>query len=77
MMWPRLNLLHELLSKSGVIAITIGGDEQHTLRKLLDEIFGEDSFITTIAWKRKVSPSNDAEYFSSDHDWILLYAKNR
>lgn len=77
MMWPRLILLRELLNEYGSIFITIGDDEQHALRLLLDEIFGRENFITSICWKRKVSPSNDAEYFSSDHDWLLVYAKNQ
>lgn len=77
MMWPRLILLRELLNENGSIFITIGDDEQHALRLLLDEIFGRENFITSICWKRKVSPSNDAEYFSSDHDWLLVYAKNQ
>ncbi len=73
---PRLHLLKELLHENGSIFITIGDDEQHNLRCLLDEIFGNENFITTICWRRKVSPSNDAEFFSSDHDWLLVYAKN-
>lgn len=77
MMWPRLILLRELLNECGSIFITIGDDEQHALRLLLDEIFGRENFITSICWKRKVSPSNDAEYFSSDHDWLLVYAQNQ
>ena len=77
MMWPRLILLRELLNECGSIFITIGDDEQHALRLLVDEIFGRENFITSICWKRKVSPSNDAEYFSSDHDWLLVYAKNQ
>src|SRR5690606_4875108 len=42
-----------------------------------DEIFGEENFVTSITWQKKVSPSNDAKWFSSDHDQILLYSRNK
>ena len=77
MMWPRLQLLRELLREDGVIFISIDDHEQHRLRGILDEIFGEENFITNIIWRKKTSPQNDARYFSDNHDFVVVYAKNK
>lgn len=77
MMAPRLKLLRELLRDDGVIFISIDDNEQHRLRMLMDEIFGEENFITNVIWQKKYSPQNDAKYFSDMHDFLLVYARNR
>lgn len=77
MMWPRLNLLRELLSEKGAIVITLDDNEIHRLRGVMDEIFGEDNFVATSLWQKNYSPKNTAEFFSSDHDYVLIYAKNK
>ena len=77
MMMPRLKLLRELLSEDGAIFISCDDNEQHRLRGLLDEIFGEQNFIQNIIWQKKYSPQNDAKYFSDMHDFIVCYAKNK
>lgn len=77
MMMPRLKLLKDLLSEDGVIFISCDDEEQHSLRCLLDEIFGENNFITNIIWQKKYSPQNDAKYFSDMHDFIICYAKSK
>ena len=77
MMWPRLSLLRELLSESGVIFVTIDDNEIHRLIALCDEIFGEQNSISIVEWQKRVSPANDAEFFSTDHDHIIVFAKNR
>ena len=77
MMWPRLQLLHELLAEDGVIFISIDDNEQHHLRMVMDEIFGEENFIANIIWQKKYAPANDAKYFSDNHDFALCYAKNK
>ena len=61
MMWPRLHLLRELLAEDGVIFISIDDNEQHHLRMLMDEIFGDTNFVTNIIWQKKFSPQNDAK----------------
>ena len=76
MMWPRLHLLKELLAEDGVIFISIDDNEQHHLRMLMDEIFGEKNFPATIIWQKIFSPKNTAKYFSQDHDFILAYARD-
>lgn len=76
MMWPRLVLLRELLSETGSIWITLDDNEVHRARMVLDEIFGAENHAGTIVWANKVSPTNDAQTFSEDHDYILVYGKN-
>jgi len=77
LMWPRLNLLHELLSERGSIWITLDDNEVHHARAALDEIFGEQNFVATCIWQKNFSPKNTAQYFSEDHDYLLVYAKNK
>ncbi len=77
MMYPRLFLARNLLQEDGAIFITIDDHEVHTLRLLLDEVFGPENFVTSLAWRRKVSPANDAAWFSNDHDHILVYARSK
>ena len=77
MMWPRLQLLKELLSDDGAIFISIDDNEQHHLRMMMDEIFNKENFVTNIIWQKKFSPQNDAKYFSDNHDFVLCYAKNK
>lgn len=76
MMYPRLYLARNLLREDGVIFISIDDNEVSNLRKLCDEIFGEENFVATIIWQKVFSPKNTAKHFSEDHDYILTYAKN-
>lgn len=75
MIYPRLKLARNLLRDDGVIFISIDDNEVANLRKLCDEIFGEENFISNIVWQKKYSPQNDAKYFSDSHEHIILYAK--
>ncbi len=77
MMYPRLKLARNLLKDDGVIFISIDDNEVANLRKLCDEIFGEDNFVSDLVWKKRVSPANDSKWYSSDHEYILIYAKNK
>lgn len=76
MMYPRLKLARNLLKDDGVIFISIDDGEVSNLRKMCDEIFGEENFLCNIIWQKKYSPQNDAKYFSDSHEHILLFAKN-
>jgi len=75
MMHPRLVLLRELLAEDGSIWVTIDDNEAHYLKVLMDEVFGRQSFLTTIAWQSRYSRSSDA-IFSISHNSIHVYAKN-
>ena len=77
MMWPRLVLLRELLSEAGSIWITLDDNEVHRARMVLDEIFGEGNFVATCIWQKNFSPKNTAQFFSEDHDYVLVYAKDK
>lgn len=77
LMYPRLELLRELLSEDGSIWITIDDHEAHYLKVMCDEVFGRRNFISNIVWQKKYAPANDAIWFSDNHDHILVYAKNK
>lgn len=72
MMWPRLQLLKELLSPTGSIWVSIDDNEAAHLRNLMDEVFGDDAFVAQIAWQRRTSRENRA-VFGVSHEHILLY----
>ncbi len=76
MMWPRLHLLKELLTEDGTIFISIDHNEQHHLRMLMDEIFGEQNIVANFTWWSKYTLSNDSKTVSYQHENILSYAKN-
>lgn len=76
MMLPRLQLLRELLSEDGSIWVTIDDNEGHYLKVLMDEIFGRRNFVANVVWQKKYSPQNDAEFFSTMHDHVFVYAKS-
>jgi len=76
MMYPRLKLAQKLLSDDGAIFISIGDDEVANIRKLCDEIFGEDNFIATFVWKRRVSSGLAEKLVSTDHEYLVAYQKN-
>lgn len=73
-MLPRLLLARDLLSKDGVIFISIDDNEQGNLKLLCDDIFGEDSFISQFIWEKRVNRENRAEV-SIRHDYILCYSR--
>lgn len=77
MMWPRLTLLRELLSDSGSIWMTLDDNEVHRARMVMDEVFGEENFVATCIWRKNFSPKPGAKYFSEDHDYVLVAAKNK
>lgn len=73
--YPRLYIAKQLLKDDGVIFISIDDNEQAQLKILCDEVFGEGNFIGDVIWERAFSPKNDAKFFSENHDFILVYAK--
>ncbi|SMP18018.1 site-specific DNA-methyltransferase [Chryseobacterium profundimaris] len=77
MIYPRLKLARNLLKDDGVIFISLDDIEIANLRKICDEIFGEENFINNIIWEKKYTVANDAKYFSDNHDHILMYVKSK
>ena len=74
MIYPRIKLLSKLLTKDGAIFISIDDNECHTLKLLLDEIFGPSCFIADIIWKKRDGAPND-RIIGYIHEHILIYAK--
>lgn len=77
MMYPRLQLLKELLREDGAIFISIDDNEVANLRALMDEIFGGNNFIASVIWEKVYSPKSTAKFFSDNHDFIIVYAKSK
>jgi adenine-specific DNA-methyltransferase len=75
MMWPRLQLLFELLAEQGSLWISCDDSEAHHLRTIVEEIDGPGAFIDAIVWQKNYSPKSTANQFSSDHDYILAFSK--
>ena len=75
MIYPRLKVARDLLTDDGVIFISIDDNEVENLRKVCDEVFGEQNFIATLVWERAFAPKNDAKFISSSHDYIIMFAK--
>lgn len=76
MMFPRLMLAHTLLKDDGVIFISIDDNEVDNLKKMCNEVFGENNFVACVVWERAFAPVNLKKHFSESHDYILVYAKN-
>jgi adenine-specific DNA-methyltransferase len=75
MMFPRLQLLRDLLAEDGSIWVTIDDNEAHYLKVILDEVFGRKNFIANCVWQKRFSPNSTAQFLSDSHDHILVYAK--
>ncbi len=76
MMYPRLRLASNLLRDDGVIFISIDDNEVTNLRKLCDEVFGEENFVADIIWKHTQQSKNDELHFSRQYNHTITYAKN-
>lgn len=76
MMYPRLELLRELLSEDGSIWVTIDDNEAHYLKVIMDEVFGRRNFKRHVSWQRKYSVSNNFKGIASITDHILIYSKS-
>ena len=76
MMYPRLELLRQLLAVDGSIWVTIDDNEGHYLKVVMDEIFGRKNFISSFVWEKDQGRRGDTD-ISSAHDYVLAYAQNR
>ena len=76
-MKDRLKIAKDLLREDGVIFVQCDDNEQAYLKVLMDEIFGRGNFVNTICWQKKNSPQNDAKWLSDNHDFILIYARDK
>lgn len=76
MMWPRLELLRELLAEDGSIWVSIDDWEGHYLKVILDEVFGRRNFVANVIWQKVYSIKGSAKNLSDMHDHIHVYARN-
>jgi len=77
MMWPRLELLRELLSDDGSIWIQLDDRESHYAKVILDEIFGRRNFVANVVWKKTYAVKTNAEFISTSTEHVMWYTKNR
>ena len=75
MMYPRLYLARNLLRDDGVIFISIDDNEVTNLRKLCDEVFGEENFLVSMIWKKKYGGGAKTNYYVGLHEYVLCYTK--
>ncbi len=76
MIYPRLKVARDLLTEDGVIFISIDDNEVENLKKVCNEIFGEQNFVGNIIWQSRTSISNDDE-ISTNHNHTIIFSKNR
>lgn len=76
MMYPRLKLARNLLKDDGVIFISIDDHEVHNLRKICDEIFGEENFISSITVVNNIAGRSDRKHIATAHEFILIFQKS-
>ena len=77
MMYPRLFLAKNLLKQDGVIFISIDDNEVHNLRLMMNEVFGEENFVAEMVWQKGAGTQNDNKYIAINHEYILVYAKQK
>ncbi|CAN5807167.1 site-specific DNA-methyltransferase [soil metagenome] len=75
MMYPRLKLAHTLLRNDGFLVVSIDDSELANLRTLLNEVLGEENFVTVLVFDR--NRKNDAKLFSVGHEYMVVYARNK
>lgn len=77
MMYPRLRLARNLLTDDGAIFISIDDYEMDNMKKICNEIFGEDNFIACVVWQRNYAPISLKKFFSESHEYALIYCKDK
>ncbi len=75
MMYPRLYMARNLLKDDGVIFISIDDNELANLKKLCDDIFGEENLVGTFVWRRRASSALADKLVSTDHEYVVAYQK--
>jgi len=76
MMYPRLRLARNLLTDDGAIFISIDDNEVDNLKKICNEIYGEENFVAQFPWRKRTAKSDVPFGVSQDYEWILCFAKS-
>jgi adenine-specific DNA-methyltransferase len=77
MMRDRIEILRRLLTEDGSCWVQLDDNEVHYCKVLMDEVFGRDSFVANIIWNKSYAVRSNAQFFSTAHEHILVYCKNR
>lgn len=77
MMYPRLRLASNLLRDDGVIFISIDENEITNLKKVCNEVFGEENYIGSFIWRKKDGGGQAKEHFVIEHEFIVVYRKSQ
>lgn len=77
MIYPRMVYAHKLLANNGIMFVSIDDNEAFNLKLLLDEIFGSQNFVGEFIWHNRTTPNDAGIGFATDHEFILIYAKNK
>ena len=77
MMENRLRISRSMLDLDGSIFISIDDNEQSSLRRLGESVFGAEHFVSNVIWQKKYTRANDARWFSDNHDFIVVFAKDK
>ena len=77
MMWPRLQLLRELMADNGIIFVSVDQNEQHHLKTMMDEIFGENNFFALLTRRAMHTVRNSSKDFNLNADYVLVYAMDK
>lgn len=77
MMYPRMLRARDLMTKNGVLAVSIDNREVFQLKLMLDEIFGHENFIGELIWVNRTSPNDTKLNFATTHEYVLFYAKHK
>ncbi len=77
MMYPRLTLLRQFLTKDGAIFASLDDNEIHRMRFLMDEVFGEQNFIEQMIWKKSYGGGAKEKYVVRQHEYCLMYARDK
>ena len=76
MMYPRLKLARDLLTDDGVIFISIDDNEQANLKRLCDEIFGEENFVASVPIMSNPRGRQSSQFIAQTHEYLVMYSKN-
>lgn len=77
MMWPRVQLLKELLSEDGIICCSIDENELHSLRQILNETFGSDNLLGILSRRTKAGGGSAAHHFAIENDFVVIFSKDK
>lgn len=76
MIYPRIKVAFDLLADNGAIFISVDDHEVENMKKICNELFGEKNFVATVIWQRTYAPISLKKFFSENHDFCLIYAKD-